>query len=769
MRLLISQNQIVFKKEGEADMTDEKTINNEDIQHLGTEILKTFRMTIANFKIYPMGSNILDSSINSLLLLIKTGLHTYPELIISQANEKLLFQGKELPLSAELSKAALDNFWKILAEHNIQSITFEPGIEQKELIVLIEHLVSKKEHKDELIELFNEKENSHISLDQTVYVPILKGEIVIQKVSNSLSHIKKGEEIESVLKTLSQTYGMMEQIPEQNVKNNIQKHLATKLADLNPMVLKEIFERQLPQKIEQSGLKDTLFSTLSKEKITEIFSEITCWYKDLSNQDNPNFKSIDQLNSLKTFISKVLTSPTSKKVSFKVFEQLLKNELIDKIPEGVKEIKDEKKELLFNTDELLEKESASLLESPVYQEIPLMIKQLSQLNLNDYAQDLTKKVLENMEHTSPMIRLSAIQLIIKISEALSLIKNEKLLNIIQGKIFEYLEKETSLEVYKHITQFLITRANYFLLKKDTDTLFLIIKALKKSQLFSQEKEKTTLINISLEKIAYESKEILLNDLKSISPQKHETCLRIISTLGNSCTKFLIESIREIEDLRIRKNVAKALKNTGNEGINLLRDELNFGLSSSSLKKIIEILDEFKIEPFLRELELLSAFPDPSIKKDIIHLIAKTNNVQTSNILMKFLNDSDLSVQQETIKELGKTKSIESVDKLIRLFKKSDNIPFQEEICFALGKIGSEKTFPFLIKLLKKRKKILGLGKGTDECLRLRIAWSLRNFPGDKTKKVLLKTIKKDKSKLVQKIANESLDVLEKKNISPNKS
>ncbi len=746
-------------------MPNEKTINNGEIQHLGAEILKTFRMTVANFKIYPVGSNMLDSSINSLLLLLKSGLHTCPELNISQANEKLLFQGKELPLSAELSKAALDSFWKILAEHNIQSITFKPGLEQQELLLLIEHLVSKKEHKNELIELFNEKENSHITLDQTVYVPIVKGEIIIQKVSNSLNHIKKGEEIESVLKTLSQAYGMMDQIPEQNVKDNVQKHLATKLADLNPMVLKEIFERQLPQKIEQSGLKDKLLSTLSQEKITEIFSEISCWYKDLSKQDNPDFKSIDQLNSLKTFISKVLTSPTSKKVSFKVFEQLLKNELIDKIPEGVKEIKDEKKELLFKTDELLEKESASLLENPIYQEIPLMIKQLSQLNLNDYARDLTKKVLENMEHSSPMIRLSAVQLIAKICEHLPSIDNEKLLTILQKKMFECLEKETSTEAYKQITKFLIKRANDFLLKKDTDSLLLIIKTFKKALFSSQEEEKTRVINISLEKIAYESKEILLNDLKSVSPQKHENSLQIIFNLGNSCTKFIIEYIREIEDLRIRKNLAKALKSIGNEGTNLLLNELNFGLSSSSLKKIIEILDEFKIDPFLEQLEKFTTFPDTLIKNDIIHLIAKTNNVQTNNILMKFLNDNDLSVQQEAIKGLGKTKSIEAVDKLIQLLKKSDNIPFQEEICIALGKIGSEKTLPFLIKLLKKRKKFLGLGKGTDERLRLRIAWSLRNFPGDKTKKVLLETTKKDKSKLVQQIANESLDVLEKKALS----
>lgn len=746
-------------------MTDEKTINNEDVQHLGAEILKTFRMTIANFKIYPLGSNILDNSINSLLLLLKNGLHSYPELNISQANEKLLFQGKELPLSADLSKAAIDSFWKILAEHNIQSITFKAGIEQQELLLLIEHLLSKKEHKTELIELFNEKENSHISLDQTVYVPIVKGEIIIQKVSNSLNNIKKGEEIESVLKTLSQAYGMMEQIPEQNVKDNVQKHLATKLADLNPMVLKEIFGRQLPQKIEQSGLKDSLLSTLSKDKITEIFSEISCWYKDLSDQNNPNFKSIDQLNSLKTFISQILTSPTSKKVSFKVFEQLLKNELIEKIPEGITETKDEKKELLFSTDKLLEKESASLLESPVYQEIPLMIKQLSQLNLDDYAQDLTKKVLENMDNTSPMIRLSAIQLIAKIYENLSSIDDEKLLTIMQEKIFESLEKETSTEAHKQITKLLIKRAHDFLLKKDTDNLLLIIKTFKQALFSSQEKEKTRIINISLEKIAYESKELLLTDFKSVNQKKHETSLQITSALGNSCTKFLIEAIKEVDDLRIRKNLAKILKSVGNEGIISLRNELNLGLSVSSLKKIIEILDEFKIEPFLIQLETLSTFPDPSIKKDIISVLTKTNSSQISTILIKFLSDSDLSIRKEAIKGLGKLKDTEAVDELIQLFKKSKDISFQEEICIALGQMESEKTFPFLTKLLKRRKKFFGLQKGTDERLRLRIAWSLRNVPGDDTKKVLSETVQKDKSKLVQQIATESLDVLEKKSSS----
>lgn len=741
-------------------MTKEKISKHKKPWEIGAEIIKTFRMVIANFKIYPAGSKILETSLNNLHNLLAENLKSNETLTIAQTPEKLLFQGEELFETGELSKTTLTEFWQLLAKHNIQSITIKNGIEEKEVLSLVKSITSRKIAKDDFIKLFNEKENSHLFVDQTVYVPLLKGKTIINKVSCLLEGTE-GQEIGGVLKTLHEAYEMMDQIPQQNAKDEVQKQLAAKLTTLNPSVLKEIFERQLPYKIEQSGLKNTLLSALSKDKITEIFNEISTWYQEISRGNPSDFKSIEQLNSLKTFLSKILTSPASKEVSFKIYEQLLKTGLLEKIPPGIKVIKDEKEALLFHVDELLAKESVILLESPTYQELPAMIKKLCELGLDDFTKSLTKKLIENSENSSTLIRLSNIRLIAKIFEPLTLNNKEEILTILQENLLQRLEKEFNLDVYRHITEVLRKRINQLFIKGEDHTFLKIIKKFKENRLLCQEKKKVEIITELMENIAFDSKKILIDDLKSENTKKHEICIQIISGLGNACTNLLIEAIKEIDDLRIRKRLTRALKAIGNEAVILLKNEINPGLSTASLKRILEVLDEFEEDFFLEPLERFIEFPDSLIKKYIISFLSKIDTKGAKDILVRFLDDPDISIQHEAIGALGKLKSKEAVDKLIKLLK-VDDISLQEEICLALGEIGDEKALSILGKLLKKRRDFFGLQKETDERLRLRVVWSLRNFSNNDAKEILSETIKIDKSNLVRQIAAESLEIIEKK-------
>ena len=261
-----------------------------------SNIIKTLRVTISNLRIYPAKSQIVTGSISTLCEYISSGIATEHGMTISRLADKLLINDTEAQAKDVLSGAA--QIIKVLETCGIQSITFRAGLSTEELSDFIAAILRAK--KKDL------PEYPHIALDQTVYVATVKGEDMVVKISDTIRH--SGGDIGGLITSIRESYDVIDTAPTPEIKEELNEHLAQELAQQDPSVLREIFDRELPLKLEQSGIKTRLLSALTKEKIQEIFGEISQWYNDIRTAEGSDFAAVEKLEKLKSFIQTVLNS-----------------------------------------------------------------------------------------------------------------------------------------------------------------------------------------------------------------------------------------------------------------------------------------------------------------------------------------------------------------------------------------------------------------------------------------------------------------------------
>ena len=115
-----------------------------------------------------------------------------------------------------------------------------------------------------------------------------------------------------------------------------------------------------------------------------------------------------------------------------------------------------------------------------------------------------------------------------------------------------------------------------------------------------------------------------------------------------------------------------------------------------------------------------------------------------------------------VRLLGEIKCSEAVNSLTRLLSaSSSSYALEEEICIALGMIGSVQAVPTLVARLQK-KDFWQFGKRKEtERVRMRAAWALRKFK-DKDAENALGKASNDKSDSVALTAKESLEIMRSK-------
>ncbi|MCB4791130.1 MAG: hypothetical protein LHV68_04505 [Elusimicrobia bacterium] len=721
-----------------------KKIEQETISHL----IKTFRLAVTNLKIYPRSSQVVVVTLETLYNIISSVLEKDSSLTFSNLNEKLLINNSE-PETKELQLAS-SAILKIFGSLNIQSMTLKKGLGKEELISLLDNLLKKKRS--------DFSDFPHVAFDQTVYVATIKGEEKVVKISETINNSKGA--IVGLIKSIRESYDIIDDVPDLKTREQLYNHIAQELSKQDPATLKEIFDRQLPPKIEDSGLKKRLLNTLSKEKIQDIFGEIANWYEEVRKTENSDFSAVEQLGKLKTFIHTILMTPAAKEFPRQFFEDLLRKGIINEIPEWFS-AKPEKPATIFEIEKLLEKSPAELLEKEIRDSLPGLVEKLCQIDYNDFILKLVEKLLENLTNPSVDTRLIAIQTIAAVYEVLYINGKEKIIKYIERPLIGAAIQETSGDIYFYYADLLAKRIFQNLLNGDYDS------AIKIAELLSQQSHeeikqnpqiRTAALN-SLNKLFPDIVEVLVSDLKSDNDKKKFGSMQIMIKFGPQSLDPLIKIIKESDDIRSRKLAAEALKSLGEPARKRFNEELNLGLISDEIKRVIEVLNILGDDKITEHLSILLRYPDPAIKKEIMRFLSTIKTNQSKAILMEQLKDDDFSVIGEAARLLSEIKCAESVPLLIQLLNTYKTpLKLQEELCLFLGILGDYRAVAPLISKLNKKPYWFSRNKEEIERVRMRSAWSLRNFSNQDVLSALEKAAR-DSQGPVALTAKESLQLI----------
>jgi HEAT repeat protein len=719
-------------------------LNQESIGNL----IKTFHLTITYLKIYPPTSQMVTNTFDALYRDITQILAVQPTLTFSELSGKLLVEGKE----AENREVQLigNNILQLFSLRKIQSITFRPGVAREELMEFINNILRKK--RDEI------KESPHIALDQTVYVAMVKGEEAVVKISEMIQ--SSGGDIAGIMKSLRESYDLIDQLPDPSARVRTQDALAQELAKQDATVLREIFERELPRKIEESGLKPKLLSALSKDKIQDIFGDISAWYAEVRKMESSDFAAIEQLERFKKFVRTILSAPAARQMPVQFFEELVRKGLMEQLPEWFSAAPSQPT-TVFEVERLLEKPAVTLLETGTLEGLPSLVEKLYQIENAELIGKLVEKLLENLKNPAARIRLPAVQVLAKLYDLLQAHVSENILRFTELPLLEAARQETSSDIHRLLAELLRRRARQNLLHGEYDLTLRIVELFRQHaapEIMTDETIRES-ARAEMAELVPEIIEVLIADLKADNDKKRLGSMQILARIGDSAVDPLIRVIKESEDIRGRRLAALALKNLGPAALRRFGTELHLGLPSQEIPRMVEALNELGDPDIVEHLGSLLQYPDATVKKDIIRFLARLNTPQATFHIIEQLKDQDPAVMAEAIHVLGEFRLNEAVPALAKVLSDSRcPLKLKEDICVALGAIAHPDAVPALVAMLGKKPSLFSRQRAETERIRMRAAWALRKFRGREVEAALEKA-STEKAAAIAVTAKESLAVL----------
>jgi len=715
------------------------------------DFLKLLKVTLTYLRLYPPNSQVILGQIEKIYNWISERLNANNEMIISEIGGIIIIDGEELnnPEILNLSQNLGEHFIKT----GLKSVKFVRGLGAEELKQFLLEFAPRQ-----MGNWAERKIGPHLEFNQVRYVAIGPEEEITKKISELTENV--GQDISEVITLIRRSYDLIEEKPAAN-KELLYDHLARRLARLDPLLLQEIFDRELPPKIEQSRLKERLLQSLGQQQISELFSEIKVWYEEIRQREKGDFTAVEQLNRLKKFIKKILTSPAAQQVSFKIYEDLLKLGLLDELPEWLKG--QETKNIIAEVENWLKEEPAYLLSAEVGPKISSAAEQLIVLGINELLTKLLVHLSLNLSAKSANSRQTTIDLLLALRDILARYGKENFSAAWEPEVIKAIETEDIPENYQKLLGLLFARLEIQLLTGEWKLAQLVLEVVLRH--LSDEYSRISPIpaGVRAELIRYYQNilaERILPVLEDTfrQPAAEEGRLLAIGVfrqLGQRYPEILVKIIKHNPEYRLRRLAAETLKMLPEAG-HLIAEELNLGLVAEEIKNFLSVLDILWEGNFEQQLINLLAYPAPDIQRQIIRFLARQKSPALPTILLSAVENPELA--SLAINLLGELRIAQAVDVLGQKIL-STNFPFAEEAIIALGNIGHPDAVKYILKLLRPR--WLFFGPRNKEILQIRALWVLRKFPKEPRIIQVLEKFSRHRTSALRLVATETLQHFKK--------
>ncbi len=700
------------------------------------------RTAIMNQRIYPAGNPIVERSISQALQSIESILTHSDRTTLTTRDGKVFLKSKEVPDANALSP--------ILEEHGIQSLTFSKGVTSGEINKLV-LLLSKKGLKNQnLADWFQQQDITHIHLDKVTIVEMMEGQVLIQKLDILFDRINNFPELVS---SLREAYDAIDTLSDDKQKTDAQEHLAKQLSTLEPSLIKDIFGNSLPKRVEESGLRTDVLNAMTQDKLRDIFSEIGQWYRQIRSQSASDFEVVEHLNKLKSFLGKLLSSPASKNVPFSIYEELLNQGLLEKIPPGVQKA-DEEESISSQVDHLLEKPASALLELPTRDKLPIILKKLCAVGLDELIQKLLSKFQDNFLEEASLLRGLAAKTSVPIMENLWVNHKGYLANDLYAALLKLAEQERLTDVYKDVIETISKMTIHFYINREFNKAIQALSLMRRhnNQQNIHIPKQSELAGQAIKKAAEQTIDLLTEDFLSQEKSAKEASGVFLSHLSETAVPCFIDIVKKSIDPRERRMAVSALKYHEEEAKTVLAQEFHVGNPTTVLLNLLSVIKEFPSYIFIPMLEPFVHFPDVLLRTEIIRLLSHIQDENATALILQFLDAREEPVQIEAIRAVGEIKSREALPKLID-FLLQESTARREEACIALGKINDTRAVHALLQTLEIKTGLFKKTACAEESVRIRAAWALSQMQSAEARNALSK-FSQDPNQQIQSIARQ---------------
>ena len=412
--------------------------------------------------------------------------------------------------------------------------------------------------------------------------------------------------------------------------------------------------------------------------------------------------------------------------------------------------------ITFEATRAVSGEKRELIRKERSGELRKMLRDLDGINRADLAGQVVDRIAENLQDKEKHIRLQTVRSFKQLNPTIQQLSDKNIINNLEEKFISTEERETEEEVYKELADLLEETANRNLAEGNYERVVQVTKMFRLHRYARGEgfESRSTNADKILEKLANSGLvNILVTDLRSEDKKKKEEAYKVVASLEEYAVYYLITTLKEIEDLHLRKVIAFLIKNLGESAVKLLCEAITPEISSEEAIRIIEVLDSIEYyDVAFDELKAVYSHFNPEVRKSVLDMLAKIKPDRVGELLLTALDDLEPRLVKEAIRLSGKVRAAELVDRLTGIIalestfvRKRSQPVLEEEACIALGKIGNKASIVHLVRV------VVGGGFFSfkkEKPMNVRIAGlhALASFPAGETKAIINRfTVHSDKS------------------------
>lgn len=725
-------------------------------------LLKIFRLTLTNIKIYPPNSPLVEKYINDLYSTLKQLLQENTFITISHLDSKIFINENEYRSKTPtlISNAAYIS--QFFTQAGIKSITFKKELTLTELKEFLITLATRKTHlynKELLLQVIEERDIKSISIDEVEYVSIIKPDQTVKSVLEKIN--RPISDLAELVNVLGEVFSEFDNIQNEITKKSLLNALAKYTSSLDINLVKELFLQPLPPKIEQLGFKQQVFNNLTKQKVEEILNEVVNWCKQLRYQSENEVEYLEQLQHMRNFIKLVTNSPASKLLPIEIFEEIFKIGLIDTLPEWVIKQKEENKSWITEFDELLNSGNPTkLLQEKFLNNLQENIEKLCIIGLDDKIDKYIFLMSENLSNPVIKVRQLTSSALEDVSKQINKYQKTKIAKNLVNNIIKFLIKEQDITV---LNKYLSTLENSLTCMITSNDYFLFAEYAKQLLYFAEElqkpsPEKSKFIHLLLNKIYDKTKDIIFDTLTSsqINQEQTESLLWFLKYIADKSIDTILQTITTINNQKIRQNLIKILTSINDQQllIDSIKEFLTPQTASHKTAKIIEILDKIDYD-FSNTLKSLYNYTTYANKVAILNYIQKHPTDENLEWLSSLLEIEESQIIEYLIDIITSLEYRFAGEKLLKLYKKLKNVDLKKRICISLGILKEPKAVNLLKKIILSKPGFFK--KGSPIELRIAACWALSNYKTLPEIKSFFEKLTNHKEQTLSNLAKEILN------------
>ena len=248
------------------------------------------------------------------------------------------------------------------------------------------------------------------------------------------------------------------------------------------------------------------------------------------------------------------------------------------------------------------------------------------------------------------------------------------------------------------------------------------------------RDATSLAALLDRKLSPAVQQLLVDDLSSGEPERHQRAAQVIGSLGPSSIPLLIEVIKQEKDLRIRQMAASLLAEEGPDAAKQIKRALTTEVIHEPRARILEVIDSVTRD-LKDELAYSLGEDNARIRRAAFRLFERLQREDFIELVLPFTRDKDQAAARGAIRSLGSLRSPRAAEALVSIVKQTEDSKIVIACCQALGQVGDAAGIDALANVLGDRK-FPSFARRWDEQVRATAAMALRQITHPQAAEVL---------------------------------